>query len=474
VLSVLILTTLAVFYTEDEAPADTPAVETISEYVPDGLSKERIQAAYETVSPAVCVVAYTLEVTNASGEASRRNRSALGLVVAEDGLVMTHGHLLLENRKPINIKVTVGEGDAQKEYEGALLAKPDDINVCFIRIKDLGDVKLPHATFDSDDTLELGDPIMSIGILSQALDYARSVQTRRIGAILQEPRTAYAVDQTFAFGFVGGPVFSADGRAIGVIGFDLSAEEGGEIYTRSGYPLVFQASLFQAHIDDPPGEEEEKTPEDDAFMGVFTQPLTDDLARYWGVEETGGIVVSTVLPGSPAAQAGLRMGDLLKDFNGKSITAKLDQEVAKFTRMIRESPLDTPLPFTMIRDGETTEATITLTVRPKSRRDANEYEDERLGLTVREVTLDVRITLNLAEDVEGVIVRRVQSGSAANQAQLRPGMVILRVGGEAIANLEEFEAISHRLAEEKPAEITLFCRVGATTAFFRMQPRWDD
>ena len=124
--------------------------------------------------------------------------------------------------------------------------------------------------------------------------------------------------------------------------------------------------------------------------------------------------------------------------------------------------------------GEATEATITLTVRPKSARDASEYEDERLGLTVREITVDVRIRLNLAEGVQGVIVRRVPSGSPANQAQLRAGMVILRVGGESFANLEEFEAISHRLAEEKPAEITLFCRVGANTAFFRIQPRWDD
>ena len=168
------------------------------------------------------------------------------------------------------------------------------------------------------------------------------------------------------------------------------------------------------------------------------------------------------------------MGDVLKGFNGQAITAKLDQEVANFTKMIRESPLDTPLPIALIRDGEATEATITLTVRPKSARDASEYEDERLGLTVREITVDVRIRLNLAEGVQVVIVRRGQSGSPANQAQLRAGMVILRVGGESFANLEEFEAISHRLAEEKPAEITLFCRVGANTAFFRIQPRWDD
>jgi serine protease Do len=416
-----------------------------------------------------------LEITNASnGEATRRNRTALGLIVAADGLVMTHGHMALENRRPINIKIAVGEGDALKEYDGALLTKPSDINVCFLRAKGLEGIELPYATFDSNDALELGDPIFALGVLSQSLDFARSIQTRRVGAILNEPRTTYAVDQAFTFGFIGGPVFSADGRAVGVVGFDLTRQEGGEFYTRSGHPLVFQTSLFQAHIDDPPSEEEEDAEENDAYMGVFTQPLTDDLAKYWGLEESGGIVVSTVLPGSPAARAGLRMGDVLKEFNGEPITTKLDREWANFTKMVSESPLDTPLPITLIRDGGPTESTVTLMVRPKSARDASEYEDKRLGLTVREITVDVRIQLNLSEDLQGVIVRRVESGSPANQAQLRPGMVILRVGGESFANLEEFEAISHRLAEEKPTEITLFCRVGANTSFFRIQPRWED
>lgn len=438
----------------------------------DGLSQKSIQQSYEQLTPAICMLTYTLEITNNNGEVSRRTNNAIGLIVSEDGLVMAHGHLVLENRKPFNIRVTVGEGDEKEEYEATLLSKPDDINVTFLKLKTDEDVDFPYVEFEESNELSIGSPVFSIGLLSSNLDHTKAVQTRRVGAMLSEPRTTFCLDEAVTFGYIGGPVMDAQGRPIGVIGFDLSTGEGGDLYTRSGYPLIFQSSLFQPYIDTPPGGEEEDEDED-AWLGIFTQPLSDDLAEYWGIAKEGGVVVSTVIPGSPAQKVGLQSGDVVVNFNGTAVKAKEDQDIRGFTLMVRESPVGVELPVTYLRDGKQDELALTLTTRPKSSADADEHTDELFGLTVREITTDMRIRLNLAEGVEGVLVRKVTPGGLANRATIRPGFVILRIGDALVTDLDSFKQIVETVKKDKPSEVAVLCRVGANTAFFRIQPRWN-
>ena len=447
--------------------AQAPATGIVS----DGLSRAVMADAYGRVTPAICVLTYTIEITNTStGESSKRDRDALGLIVSRDGLVMTHGHMSIENREPFNIRAKIGEGKKQKEYEAVLLKKPEDINVCFLRIKDAG--PFPFVTFGNADAPRLAEPVFAIGILADIFDYARSIQTRRVGAILREPRDTYCIDEPITFGFVGGPVMNAQGALAGVLGFELASNEGGEIYTRSGHPLIFQSSIFRKYIDNPPGEEELNEEADDAYFGVFTQPLTDDLSEYWGLKEVNGIVVSTVIQGSPAESAGIQMGDIITSFNGNPVSSKVDQDVIGFTKMVRESPIGQTMTVSLLRGGKSVDVTLTLTLRPKSAADAEEFEDAVTGLTVRELTHDVRLRLNLPQDVSGVLVFSVKSGSPANQASLRRGFLIVSVGETPVANLDDFRKAMTAVSEAKPAEVTLLCRVGANTAFFRLQPRW--
>ena len=112
--------------------------------------------------------------------------------------------------------------------------------------------------------------------------------------------------------------------------------------------------------------------------------------------------------------------------------------------------------------------------RPKSARDAGEFEDEISGLTGREITTDLRINLNLPPDVQGVIVRRVKSGSMANIARVLPGMIIMNFGEHSIRSVDEFKKAVENTVKAKPTEFTVFCRVGSATRFFRFAPRWDE
>lgn len=441
----------------------------------DGISQETIGEGKKIFGPSICLLSYSTEVTNpSSGETTKRKRSSLGVLVSENGLIMAHGHMLLENRKPLNIKVTVGEGEDEQEYDAVLLKKPDDVNVCFLQIETEDDVTFPFLEFDAESSVALGDPLYIFGVMGEPFDFAQLIQTRRVGAVLEEPRTTYVLDQPITFGFIGGPAINSSGQVVGVVGFDLSTNEGGDIYTRSGHPLLFQPELFLEYIENPPTEEALNGDREDAWLGVFTQPLTEDLAQYWDLPNEGGIVVATVLAGSSAYAAGILAGDVIVDFNGVPVSATQDKDVAAFTKMVRESPIEEELPITLYREGVVQTIRLTLMPRPKAARDAEEFEDSIFGLTVRELTRDVRIILNLSDDVEGVIVRRAKSGSAANLAGIRPNFIILRFSDYPIRNLEDFEQAVTAVAAEVPDEVTVFCRVGATTAFFRLQPRWND
>lgn len=440
----------------------------------EGFSPEAAARAHRDLAPAICLVAYASEISNSkSGEITRRDNSALGLIVSKTGLVMTPGRMKVENSEPFNIKVAVGQGDREREYPATLLKKPDDVNICFLQLESDTPLDLPYVRFARGARLALGEPILLIGILSKTLDYARGLFPCGIGAILESPRTTYCLDRSIRFGFVGGPVLNTRGEVAGVVGFDLTQAEGGDLYIRSGYPLVYQTDLFQKYIDTPPGEPALFQEGAEAWLGVLTQPLTDDFAEYWGLPKEGGIIISSLVANTPADEAGLEEGDVIVEFNGVPLHAKLNREVVGFTKLVREAGIGNTVPVTFFRQGEIMERNATLAARPKPARDAGEFEDKVFGLTVREITTDVRLILNLSEEVNGVIVRRVKSGSVADLAGMRAGLIIMNIGNFPVATTDDFKVAVENIVEAKPEEVSAFCRAGSATGFFRLEPRWE-
>lgn len=447
-----------------------PVVASASEF-----TQPVLERAYNKVHPAIGLVEYSVEVVNErTGEPSRRDSNALALVVSPGGLVMTHGHMVLENAKPFNIRLKLGPEDAQREYEATLLQKPDDVNVAFLQIKSDEPLNLPYVRFAKGKDLRIGEAVALYGLLSESLDFSVGLEEARIGAVLEHPRTTYCLDGNVRFGFVGGPVVDEHGDVVGVVGFDLSRNEGGEVYARSGHPLLYQTELFQQYIQNPPGEPRTEDAADDAWLGVFTQPLTDDFARYWELPASGGLIVSTVVPQSPAADVGLQTGDIIVKFGDYDLKAKQDRDVIGFTKMVREAGPGKTVPLEVLRNGQPMTMEVTLGNRPRTSGDAAEYEAPRFGLTVRELTRDLRIALNLGEDVQGVIVRRVTSGSVAQLGKLQPGVVIVRFGGHVVSNVAEFKVAVEKVLEEKPREVTVFGRIGSASTFFRLDPRWTE
>lgn len=439
----------------------------------DSFSVSKLEAIYEKFMPAICVLTFTQEITDPrSGEPRRQDGNAVALIVSPDGLLLSNGHLQIENVHSFSFRARIRTDKEELEYPAVMLEKPDDLNITLLRIQSETPLQLPYIQFQPNSRLALGEPVALLGVMGETMDFERGLLVDRIAAVLEEPRLTYCLAGALRLGYVSGPVINMRGEVVGVAGFDLSANEGGDLYTRSGHPLVFQTDLFIRYVESPPDVSDEEQQTEEAWLGVFTQPLKEEFAEYWGLSEAGGLIVSTVVPDSPAEEAGIIPGDIIRSFDGRSIRALLDKEVSAFTKLVRDTEPNKVVEVELLRNGEPKVMLVALGVRPRSARDAEEYTDETFGLVVREITRDLRILLNLGEEVQGVIVRRVISGSAAHIARMQPGVIILSFNDHTVATLQDFEAAVRATAEEKPSEVSVFARVGTVTGFFRLRPRW--
>ncbi len=438
-------------------------------------TSEAIREVYDEFKKALVVVEYSIEYYDPrSQQEVKRDLHCLGVVVDRSGLVMVRGHFSLENVKPFNVRVRIDSGT---RYNATVLQKDRRINVAFVKLtpsaedKDAGGLDLPFIPFAENPSLSIGDEIMVLGILPEVLDYEKTFQVGHVASVIETPRRVYTTDFAVPYGMVGGPVLNVRGEAVGVIGYDLSSAEGGDIYVRAGYPLVYTADLFQHLIENPPVEEKDL---EEAWLGVFIQPLTDDLAEYWGLDKTGGVVASTVIKDSPAERAGIVRGDVIKVFDGKPISFKEDGEMKDFTRVVRESGIGRTVPVTVIRDGQEMQLGVLLQETPKTAAQAEKHEDKEFGLTVREITADFIIISDLDPDIKGVIVDRVQGAGWASLGGLIPGDIIKEIDGKQVATLDEFKEILANIKERKPKQIAVFVERGRRTGFLRIEPDWKE
>lgn len=183
-----------------------------------------------------------------------------------------------------------------------------------------------------------------------------------------------------------------------------------------------------------------------AYLGVLIQPVTQQLADQFGVKVNEGVVVTEVLPESPAAQAGLKQGDVILSFNGKPVTSP-----NQLQGYVEQAKIGGQQSVVIKREGqEKTLAVVTREQPSKSElaRKGSSRSDKlgspsrvaKLGLEVETLTPEVAEQLELKAE-QGVVITRVQPGSLADQAGIAQGMVITEVNRKAVKSAEDFQKI---------------------------------
>jgi serine protease Do len=192
------------------------------------------------------------------------------------------------------------------------------------------------------------------------------------------------------------------------------------------------------------------------WLGVMLQPLTPDLAASFGIEGTKGVLVSEVTADSPAARAGVKSGDIVLEIDGHKIENPSD--------VARAVGLATPgrkAKLTLWRDKAPKGIEVVLGAAP------DERQASRLGFEVRPVTPDLARELN-RRSTEGVLVTRVEDGSAAEEAGIRRGDVIVEVNRRPVKTLADFERATRDI--KKGERLTVLLERGDVALYIAMVP----
>jgi serine protease Do len=211
-----------------------------------------------------------------------------------------------------------------------------------------------------------------------------------------------------------------------------------------------------------------------AWLGVATQVVTPDVATALGAKDLRGFRVTQVYPGTEAAKAGIKVGDVLTALNGQELKASRIQDAEVLRRRIENLSVGEKGEFDLVRDGQPAKLTVVLQETPNTAGDAKTAQDTDLEFKVRDIVFFDRVENRWPLDQKGVVVTDVTRGGWASLAGLSSGDLILRVQEQPVDDVPGFEAVVKKVKEARPQTVSVFVRRGYRTHYVFVEPQWKD
>lgn len=382
-----------------------------------------------------------------------RQAQGSGVIVTEDGYIVTNNHVVADV-KDDDIRVITYDG---KEYRAKVIGRDPLTDLALLKIDAKG---LKPAYFGNVDDIQVGEWVIAVG---NPLGLRSTVTAGIIGAIGRgglgviggDPYAVENFIQTDAAinpGNSGGGLFTLQGALIG-INTAIATTTG--FY--QGYGFAVPVDIVRAVVEDL--MEDGKI--DRGYIGVQIQPVDDVTAKAIGLDKPQGAIVSNVLPGGAAERAGIKVGDVILEFDGISVKSPNHLQGLVATRRAGQS-----VRLTIWRDGKKLEKTVTLrrrqedTTAERAEGAGSETEKEattsvdldKLGFSVGPLSERARSQLEVNEGVE---VTKVTPYSHAWERGLRRGDVITHVGDTPVRSVGEFR----RLLGQRKANEAVLLRV---------------
>jgi len=380
----------------------------------------------------------------------QRQRSlGSGFIIDGDGSILTNNHVV-ENAQKIVVKL----GSDDQEFEAKVVGRDPKTDIAVIKIN--AKTSLPAATLGDSDSLEVGEWVVAIGnpfgLDSTVTSGIVSAKGRHIG---QGPYDNFIqTDASINPGNSGGPLINLRGEVVG-INTAIFSRTGGNI----GIGFAIPINLVKEVLPQLRGKGKVTR----GFLGVLIQKVTPEIAESLGVDRARGALVANVSKDGPADKAGVKVGDVIIEFDGKEVKDSGDLPI-----IVARTPVDKKVRMKVLRDKKE----ILLTVAVGELKDeevvAAAPEKGELGLTVQRLTPQMAEGLGL-DKTEGVVVTGVEPGSAADEAGIRRGDVIVEVDRKSIRNLDEYKkAVA---AIRKGRGVLFLVRRGDSTLFLALKPQ---
>jgi serine protease Do len=366
-----------------------------------------------------------------------------GFIVDKAGYIITNFHVV---EKADTINVSLASGD---EYRAKVVGKDEGTDIAVLKVEAKKD--LPVAKLGNSDGMTQGDWVLAIGSpfgLEQTVTAGIISATGRSGSRYQRfLQTDAAINQ----GNSGGPLVNMAGEVIGVNTAILtSSPMGGNAGVGFALPSSTAANIYNQLV---------KTGKvTRGAIGIQMQTdATGATLRALGASDGKGVVVSKVTPADgPAARAGLKQGDVIREINGRKLNDSLE-----LSSVVAELTPGKSVSLKYLRDGQEQTASLTIDDRAKilPKEDGSPVEESeperggtKLGMTVLGLTTQQARDFDM-QPGEGVLVTNVQVGGVADDAGIRVRDVILQINKMPVRNAEELRDIVSKL---KPESEVLF------------------
>jgi len=364
-----------------------------------------------------------------------------GFIISSDGYIVTNNHVI-QNADEIIVRLT-----DRREFIAKLKGadKLSDIALLKVEATDLPTVKLGLSK-----DLKVGEWVLAIG---SPFGFDHSVTAGIVSAKGRSlPSDNYVpfiqTDAAANPGNSGGPLFNMEGEVVGVIS---------QIYSRSG---GFMGISFAIPVDVMNNVVEQLKKDGKVargWLGVLIQDVTRDLAESFGMNKPRGALVAKVLPNSPAAQTGFKVGDIITEFDGKQIEHSSD-----LPPMVGISKVGSSFLAKVIREGKEVTLNVTIAELPpeeelqmsmNSRGGKSSTNSDKLGVTVRDLDDKQREAQSVPEG--GVWVDKVDGKGIAFEAGIRKDDVIISINHVKIESAQQFKEIVADLKDGQSVAILI-------------------
>jgi serine protease Do len=374
-----------------------------------------------------------------------------GIIVSPDGYIVTNNHVI-ENA--IQVRVTLND----RRVFSAKVVGADKLND--LAVLKIDAHNLPSIAWGDSEKLHPGQTVLAFG--NPFGNFPFTV-TRGIVSALNRPNP-YSDDARKPGDFIqtdaainpgnsGGPLVNAHGELVGINTFIIS---GSGSFAGAGFAIPSQIVKATADSIIRDGAVHH------GYLGISMNDVTPENASFFNLPDARGAIVTQVTPDSPASRGGLKSGDVLRSINGKSINNGGALQVA-----VSQIKPGTDITLNVLRDGK--DETLHLQVgefHSKTELASNDgssgQQHGKLGVSVSDLSSDVRQQLNIPDQVHGAAVESVRPASPAEDAGIAPGDVILEVNRHPVNSADKFVSEVHSAPAGKDILLLVWSHGGAT------------